>query len=90
MKTWRVSNGAVACGSCGSAVGAGSAFLELSRPGWAVKRCESCAGESAPDSLEASDVETRPMMSFGPRIEAIAEKWRRAGRDYKIAQGERE
>lgn len=89
MKTWRVSNGAAACGNCGSAVVAGGAFLELSRPGWAVKRCESCAGESAPDSLEASDVATR-LLSFGPRVEAIAEKWRKAGRDFKVAQGERE
>ena len=82
MRTWSLAGTGVGCGLCGEPIATGSPVLELSGPGWKLRRCERCADEPKPEHV----TESRPGLVLLKRA-AEARPLAALAADFKIKQG---
>ena len=80
MRVWTRAKLNTLCGNCPTVVKQGEPLLEISAPGWCKVRCEACAGEPVPASIEDLPTDAR---TIGPRfaeriasISGLAKDWK--------------
>lgn len=80
MRTWTLAKLNTLCGNCPTVIKQGAPLLELRGQGWAKVRCETCADEPVPASIEDLPTDAR---TIGPRfaeriasISGLAKDWK--------------
>lgn len=83
MRQWALARINTICGNCPTVIQQGQPLLEISAPGWAKVRCEACAGEPVPASIDDQPTAAR---TIGPRFAERLDSIKSIGRDWKHAQ----
>lgn len=80
---WTRARRQVACGHCDAVIAAGEPLLEIVGQSWRKVRCQVCAGQPVPETLEAPAA--KPVL-IRAKLAAIVQRVS-GTRDFKHAQG---